>query len=269
MLIDKLQGMTLKEYIKSFADNPERVFEDVQEIVSATEKQEFDEFFPQWVENKILLDTSLDEPKKVEMLAENYYFFFKLFFSMRIYSQISVMRYYRMNTTKSHQIVNQKLYDFAFHNASPYEKRVLGAIYEIGESKNKVTPTRIIKTLKQDNCYKPSKAQLDKVKEALHILDGIEVNPKRLEPFSSPVSPESLTDRNLQIEEFFHKVLKENSIICEITYSDICKACNIQNRSEKSRLSKKYRAILNKYKRENIITGYVENENGIIIHKNK
>jgi len=174
MLIDKMQGMSLNDYIASFADNPERVFEDVQEIVSATEKQEFDEcFIPirKNLENFDLGSISLDE--KVEIITRIVYASFKAFFFMRLRPQISVMRYYRMNTTKSHQIVNQKLYDFAFHNASSYEKRVLGAIYEIGESENKVTPTKIYKTLKRNNCCRPSRTQTDRIKEALHILDGI------------------------------------------------------------------------------------------------
>ena len=268
MLIDKLQDMSINDYITSFADNPERVFEDVQEIVSATEKKEFDEYFipiRKNLESINLGNISLDE--KAEIFAIIAYSSFKAFFFMRLQPQISVMRYYHIKTTKSHHFISLKLSEFVFHNASSYEKRVLGAIYEIGKNGNKITPTRIYKTLKQDDCYKPSKAQLDKVKEALHILDGIEVNPKRLEPFTSTVSPEHLTDSNLKIEEFFHKVIGDSSM-CEITYSDIYKACNAKSRSQKSRLSSKYRVILNQYKNQKIITDYVESETGIRIIRN-
>ena len=141
--------MSQNEYIASFADNPERVFEDVQEIVSATEKQEFAGYFipilKELLENMDFGNTSLDESERIDVLLmmamqpankeEKFsihktwaYSFFQSFFFTRIFTQISVMRYYHINPTKSHQIIRQKVSEWYEALENKEEKKAISVI---------------------------------------------------------------------------------------------------------------------------------------------
>jgi len=132
MLINKLKTMTLEAYIDSFSDNPEAIFQDIQEIVGAIEKQEiidtFDSFsidaFPQSMgkapENlsnsemfDLLLTESTKNAGKYFSVSEAWaYAVLSSHFSEYLMEQIYVIYHYNLNQKKLDEIIKNKLYEW-------------------------------------------------------------------------------------------------------------------------------------------------------------
>jgi len=160
MLINKLETMTLETYIDSFSDNPEAVFKDIQEIVSAIGKQElfstFESFSldilpqsmgkdPETITNSEMFDLLLTESvKDAENFSDRFsktwaYAILRACFFEHLITQLKVIHHYSLDPRKMNEIIQGKLSEWY-----EQEKRETSIIQQLPQLKSKLPESHIM-----------------------------------------------------------------------------------------------------------------------------
>ena len=137
----ELENTVRNRYIDSFSDNPDSIFQDIQEIVEATEKQEFLDECQKWLETlDDIKEFDSDSPKFETLLlhakqsaAETYENCCN-FILNRVLIQFDVIHHYQLDDKKMYEIIRKKVSEWY----EPTEQREKKDILSIGGKKPKL-----------------------------------------------------------------------------------------------------------------------------------
>jgi len=193
---------------------------------------------------------------------------------------------------------------FLFELLSPFEKKVCIAIAKIileDNEPNYISATKIFQVLKNDSKYKPSRGDVQKVRNAIlnsdisvilpiEIVPTATINGKKAKNCIHILRHKSnqffndFPEYRQEYESTYHKPLTKSQMKIDlflkreistmkesqkfVTFQRLYKNCGIDTPSKKARVQRVYRTLLDDYKAQSLIsTQSAETEKGILFVK--
>lgn len=141
----EIENSVRERYIDSFSDNPDSIFQDIHEIVDATEKQEFLEECQKWLETlDDIKEFDSDSPKFETLLlqakqsaAETYENCCN-FILNRVLIQFDVIHHYQLDDKKMYEIIRKKVSEWYEPPEQKKDSSKTSVIQKIPQLKSKL-----------------------------------------------------------------------------------------------------------------------------------